>query len=146
MGHGSAWPLLADLVTAGLAPAGRAARPALPGARCRSAAGDRIRRETQPPLKGATRGFMPEYSPAGFGYQIQKCIVYSSGCQKVNAAPVPGAVVGQSAWLRDEGAVCVLTGRREAAERGVRQRRVRRDAGEDPLQGAELPLAAGVLV
>jgi hypothetical protein len=42
---------------------------------------------------------MPEYSPAGFGYQIQKCIVYSFGCQKKNAAPVPGAVVGQSAWL-----------------------------------------------
>jgi hypothetical protein len=87
------------LAVAGLALAGRAARPALPGARCRSAGGDLIRRETQPPLKGATRGFMPEYSPAGFGYQIQKCIVYRSGCQKKNAAPVPGAVVGQSAWL-----------------------------------------------
>ena len=42
---------------------------------------------------------MLEYRPAGFGYQTQKCIVYSFGCQKKNAAPVPGAVVGQSAWL-----------------------------------------------
>jgi len=37
-GQASAWPLLADLVLAGLAPARRAVRPALPGARCRSAA------------------------------------------------------------------------------------------------------------
>ena len=35
-------------------------------------------------------------SPVGFGYQSQTCIVISSGCQKVNAAPVCGLVFGHA--------------------------------------------------
>src|SRR5215467_4132291 len=104
--QGSARPLPADPSRRnGPSPArraepGRAGREARPAAgRCRSTAIDLIRRETQPPLKGATKGFMLEYSPAGFGYQTQKCIVNSFGCQKKNAAPVFGAVVAQFAWL-----------------------------------------------
>ncbi len=63
-----------------------------------SAAIEPGRRCGQPPLKGEISGFVPEYRPAGFGYQTQTCIVYRSGCQKKNAAPEPGAVAGQSCW------------------------------------------------
>ena len=42
---------------------------------------------------------MLAYMPAGFGYQIQTCMVTSAGCQKLNAAPDCGLVVGQVSWL-----------------------------------------------
>src|SRR5262249_22126672 len=48
-----------------------------------------------PPLNGEMRGFVPEYRPAGFGYQIQTCSVKRSGCQKLNGDPVSGLVGGQ---------------------------------------------------
>src|SRR5262249_13872004 len=104
--QGSARPLPADPSRRnGPSPArraepGRAGReaPPAPGPG-RATAHDPTPRDTEPAVKGGTKGFMLEYSPAGFGYQTQKCIVNSFGCQKKNAAPVPGAVVGQSAWL-----------------------------------------------
>lgn len=43
-------------------------------------------------MNGATSGFVLEYKPAGFGYQIQTCIVVRSGCQKLNWDPVLGFV------------------------------------------------------
>ena len=44
-------------------------------------------RRTSLLLNGATSGFMLENSPAGFGYQAQRCMVIRTGCQNVNLAP-----------------------------------------------------------
>ena len=40
-----------------------------------------------------------ENRPAGFGYQTHTCIVIRSGCQKVNFAPVRGALLGHVFWF-----------------------------------------------
>src|SRR5215831_9224966 len=63
----------------------------------------------------------------------------------------PGTGSGRRAvllgWLGHERAVVVVAARREEPERGVRQRRRLRNAGEHPLEGAELPgVLRGVLV
>ena len=42
---------------------------------------------------------MLAYRPAGFGYQIQTCMVTSAGCQKLNAEPDVGLVVAQVSAL-----------------------------------------------
>jgi hypothetical protein len=50
-----------------------------------------------------------EYRSAGFGYQTQTCMVIRSGCQKLNAAPVCGAVqTGRPGYDSCHGHACDL--------------------------------------
>ncbi len=65
---------------------------------CERGAG-RPARSARTQLNAWTSGFMLAYMPAGFGYQIQTCIVTSAGCQKLNAEPDCGLVVGHPSWL-----------------------------------------------
>ena len=55
-----------------------------------------LREPVRPALKVATSGFVPEKMPLGFGYQSQTCSVIRFGCQKLKAAPVPGAFAGHA--------------------------------------------------
>ena len=41
---------------------------------------------------------MPEYTPAGFGYHAQTCIVTRSGCQNPKAAPLCGLFGTHAFW------------------------------------------------
>src|SRR6185437_2636255 len=49
-------------------------------------------------LKGATIGLVPVKIPVRFGYQTQKWRVIRRGCQKLNFAPLPGAVAAHWDW------------------------------------------------
>src|SRR5215472_2912829 len=138
-----------DLVLSWTGPdrAGRDARPARAGW-CRLAAVELSPRVSSAAVEGGDQGVHAGVQPGRV--RVPDPEVHRVQVRVPGEELGPGARCGLRAVglarLRDERAVRVVTGRREEAERGIRQRRGLRNAGEDPLQGAKLPLVAGVLV